>query len=133
MRIAASSGVTLRVVKPSALLCDAAAFSPPNAPKSTLANERFIAFDMRIERMKPLAPSSAPATIRMLLPIANPVALAARPAYELRSETTTGMSAPPIGKTSVTPIMRASTVIRPNITRPTSPVAPPDCVTTSAT
>ena len=80
--------------------------------------------------MKPLAPSSAPATIRMLLPIAKPVALAASPAYELRRETTTGMSAPPIGSTSVTPITRARRVIRPKRRTPLSAPAPgpPDWV-----
>ena len=132
MRIAASSGVTLRVVRPSALFAETAAFSPPNAPKSTFAKERFMAFDMRIDKMKPLAPSRAPATIKMLLPIAKPVALAARPAYEFRRETTTGMSAPPIGSTRVTPITRASTVITANMIKPESPPDPPDWVTTSA-
>ena len=51
----------------------------PNAPNSTLANERFIAFDMRIDSRKPDAPSSAPQMMRMLLPSAKPVAAAARP------------------------------------------------------
>ena len=41
--------------------------------------------------------------MRMLLFSAKPVAAAARPAYELSSEMTTGMSAPPIGKTAMTP------------------------------
>ena len=43
-----------------------------------------------------------------MLPITNPAALAARPEYELSSEMTTGMSAPPIGMTSRTPRMRES-------------------------
>jgi hypothetical protein len=59
---------------------------------------------IRIESRKPEAPSSAPAMISTLLSIAKPVAEAARPAYELSSETTTGMSAPPIGSTISTPI-----------------------------
>ena len=80
----------------------------------TLPNERFIAFDIRIESRKPDAPLSAPAMIRTLLPIANPVAAAARPAYELSSETTTGMSAPPIGSTISTPSSRASPIITQN-------------------
>ena len=82
--------------------------------------------------MNPLAPSSAPATIKMLLPIAKPVALAASPAYEFKRETTTGMSAPPIGSTKVTPITRASTVMTANMIKPESPLAPPDWETTSA-
>ena len=60
-------------------------------------NDRFIAFDMLIERIKPEAPSSAPATIKSLLSSTKPIAAAERPAYELSSEITVGMSAPPIG------------------------------------
>src|SRR6266540_2848025 len=56
--------------------CDvraAASGAAPNAPKSTFVKERFIARLMMIERMKPEAPSSAPAMTRTLLPMANPV------------------------------------------------------------
>ena len=49
--------------------------------------------------------------ISTLLPIANPVADAARPAYEFSSDTTTGMSAPPIGSTIVMPMMSAMPII----------------------
>ena len=66
-------------------------------------NERFIALLIRIDRMNPDAPSSEPLMIRMTLPIAKPVAHDARPEYELSSATTTGMSAPPIGITSMMP------------------------------
>ena len=69
-----------------------------------LRKDRFIAFDITIERMKPLAPSSAPAMIRTSLPMANPVAEAASPAYEFINEITTGMSAPPMGKTRNRPM-----------------------------
>src|ERR1041385_4107667 len=75
----------------------------PIAPKSTFVNERFIALLIRIERMKPDAPSSDPEMMRMTLPSAKPVAHDARPEYELSSATTTGMSAPPIGITSRRP------------------------------
>src|ERR1041385_4453253 len=75
----------------------------PNAPKSTFENERFIALLIRIDRMKPDAPSSDPEMMRMTLPSANPVAHDARPEYEFRSATTTGMSAPPIGITNSSP------------------------------
>src|SRR5690242_11944446 len=71
----------------------------PNAPKRMFENERFIAFDITIDRMNPDAPSRAPAMMSTSLPMANPVALEARPAYELSSEMTTGMSAPPMGST----------------------------------
>ena len=53
---------------------------PPNAPNSTLANERFMALLIRIESKKPAAPSSAPAMISTLLPQGKPVADDARPA-----------------------------------------------------
>src|SRR5512141_1014612 len=76
----------------------------PKAPKRMLEKDRFIAFDMTIERMKPEAPSSAPAMMSTSLPMANPVAEEASPAYELRSEITTGMSAPPMGSTIETPM-----------------------------
>ena len=66
-------------------------------------NERFIAFDMFTDRMKPEAPSRAPATISSLLLSANPIAEAESPAYELSSEITVGMSAPPIGMIISTP------------------------------
>ena len=56
------------------------ACSCPNAPNRTLVNERFIAFDMLTERMKPDAPSSAPATINSLLSSTKPIAAAERPA-----------------------------------------------------
>ncbi len=42
--------------------------------------DRFIALHIRIERMKPENPSSVPAMISTLLPIAKPVAAEARPA-----------------------------------------------------
>ena len=47
-----------------------------------------------------------------LLPSAKPVAEAARPAYELSSEITTGMSAPPMGSTSSTPSSEADAAHR---------------------
>ena len=53
---------------------------PPKAPNSTLANERFMAWLIRIDRIKPLAPSSAPAMISTLFCKAKPVADEARPA-----------------------------------------------------
>src|SRR3954470_23433262 len=101
--MAASSTPIERTLKPADDLPIAAVVSLPNAPNNTFVNERFIAFDIRIERMNPDAPSREPEMIRITLPIAKPVAHDARPEYELSSATTTGMSAPPIGITSVTP------------------------------
>src|SRR2546426_11044682 len=52
----------------------------PNAPNRTLANDRFIARHMMIERIKPLEPSRAPAVTRSLLSSTKPIATAERPA-----------------------------------------------------
>ena len=108
--MAASSAVMAWTVSPCAPLAgpDGAA---PNAPKSTLRKERFMARLMMTERMKPEAPSSAPAMTTTSLPMAKPVAAEARPAYELSSEITTGMSAPPMGSTSETPNANPSATI----------------------
>ena len=52
----------------------------PNAPNSTLLNDRFMAFDMITDRMNPEEPSSAPATMSSLLSMTKPMAAAERPA-----------------------------------------------------
>ena len=57
-----------------------AACTCPNAPNSTLVNERFIALHMITDRMKPDDPSSAPAMISSLLSSTNPIATADSPA-----------------------------------------------------
>ncbi len=75
----------------------------PTPPNSTLANERFIALHIRIDRMRPDEPSSAPAMMSSLLLSTKPIAAADRPAYEFRIAITVGMSAPPIGMSSSTP------------------------------
>ena len=101
---------------PSTVSCFHAFCSPvatvfctvPNAPNNTLANDRFIARHMMIERIRPLDPSSAPAVTSSLLPSTKPIATAERPAYEFRIEMTVGMSAPPIGMMSNTPNSTAS-------------------------
>src|SRR5438270_9661046 len=99
---AASSGDALFTGRASCAPAAAGA-TCPNAPNTTLVNDRFIALDMITERMNPDEPSSAPATISNLLPSTNPIAAAERPAYEFNSEITVGISAPPIGITSITP------------------------------
>src|SRR5438445_12541601 len=91
---AASSGVALRTVRSPAGAA-APAWTEPNAPKSTFVNDRFIALHMMTERMNPEAPSRAPAMMRSLLSRTKPMAEAERPAYEVRSEMTVGMTAPP--------------------------------------
>jgi hypothetical protein len=54
-------------------------------------------------RINPEAPTREPAIMSAEFPIMNPVNAAAIPDNELRSETTTGMSAPPIGRTNTSP------------------------------
>ena len=65
--------------------------------------ERFMASAMSLVRIPPEAPTRAPAMIRTGLPMTKPAIAAAVPVNELSSEMTTGMSAPPIGRTIVTP------------------------------
>ena len=63
-----------------------------------------------------MSPTSVPATIRTTLSRANPAAAAASPVKALRSEMTTGMSAPPIGNTKRLP--RTAAPIRTPMYRP---------------
>ena len=65
--------------------------------------ERFIALAIRLVRIVPEAPTIMPATIIAVLSSASPVAAAESPVSALSSEITTGMSAPPIGSTTITP------------------------------
>ena len=58
---------------------------------------------------EPDAPTSVPATMRAKLFSVKPLAATARPVHALRSEMTTGMSAPPIGSTNATPRISART------------------------
>src|SRR5476651_2410188 len=109
--MAASSAVTERTGSAEPATAAAVTGSPPKAPNSTFANERFIAFDINTARRKPDAPSSAPQMMRMLLPRAKPVADAASPQYEFNSATTTGMSAPPMGITINTPSSAAMAIM----------------------
>jgi hypothetical protein len=53
--------------------------------------------------INPDAPTKDPATISTLLPIIKPVKAAAIPEKEFSKDTTTGISAPPIGKTIMIP------------------------------
>ena len=68
-----------------------------------MAIERFIALAIISVSRVPLAPTSMPATISTVESSTKPVAEAARPVNALSSEITTGMSAPPIGRTNMTP------------------------------
>src|ERR1051325_641028 len=76
-RIAAdSSAVALRTGLASCF--PATVWSCPNPPNKTLVKERFIAFDMMTERIRPDDPSNAPAIINSLLFRTKPMADAER-------------------------------------------------------
>ena len=80
------------------------ALSPvPNPPIMMLRSDRFIASAISLVRMPPDAPTSAPAMISATLPMTKPAIATAVPVKAFSSEMTTGMSAPPIGSTIVTP------------------------------
>ncbi len=72
------------------------------------STERFIASAMSFVRIAPDAPTRAPAMIRTGLLITKPAIATAVPVNEFRSEITTGMSAPPIGRVIVTPKISAA-------------------------
>ena len=61
--------------------------------------------------MAPEEPTNEPATINIELFNEKPIPAAAQPEYEFNMETTTGMSAPPIGMMIKTPKMNAITTI----------------------
>ena len=68
--------------------------------------ERFMASAMSLVRMPPDAPTRAPAMMSTGLSSTNPDIAAAVPVNELSRLMTTGMSAPPMGRTIVTPNVR---------------------------
>ena len=68
-----------------------------------MARERPIAWLIKVVSNVPEAPTSVPATIRAKLLSTKPVAATERPVKALSSEITTGISAPPIGRTKATP------------------------------
>ena len=63
--------------------------------------DRFMASAMSLVRIAPEAPTRAPEMIRTGLPSTNPAIAAAVPVNEFSRLMTTGMSAPPIGRTIV--------------------------------
>ena len=99
-----SSGVddrTDRSVSPSAP--PVAVTTEPNALNRMFGSDRPIALLInRVSRM-PDAPTSVPATMSRLLSSVKPDAATARPVNEFSSEISTGTSAPPIGRTKITP------------------------------
>ena len=108
MMKAASSALpcfTGRVSLPAAT----AAPSPvPKPPRITEMKLRFMPLHMMYERIAPEEPTSAPVMISATFSSVKPSAAAAQPEYELSIETTTGMSAPPMGMINNTPISSES-------------------------
>ena len=64
--------------------------------------------------MAPDDPTSAPVMMSATLPSVKPMPAAAQPEYEFSIDTTTGMSAPPIGMMISTPSVRAASTISQN-------------------
>src|ERR1700724_2484924 len=81
--------------------------SLPKPPRITLKNERFIARHMMYDRIAPDEPTSEPAMISIGLFSEKPIPAAAQPEYEFSIDTTTGISAPPIGMMISTPSTNA--------------------------
>ena len=73
-----------------------------------MPTERFIAVAISIVKIVPEEPTRVPATISATLSKANPAAAAESPVKAFSSEITTGMSAPPIGKTTRLPSSAAA-------------------------
>ena len=71
--------------------------------------------------MAPDEPTSAPVMISAMLPSVKPMPAAAHPEYEFSIDTTTGISAPPIGMMISTPISSDQNTISQN-----SHAEPPD-------
>src|SRR3954470_15673441 len=89
----------------------AAPGSLPKPPRITLENDRFIALHMMYDRIAPDEPTSEPAMISIELFSEKPIPAAAQPEYEFSIDTTTGMSAPPIGMMISTPSTKAIAVM----------------------
>ncbi len=70
----------------------------PKPPTRMLSIDRFMALAISLVRIAPDAPTSAPATMSTTSLTTKPAMETAVPVKELRSEMTTGMSAPPIGQ-----------------------------------
>src|SRR3984885_3453872 len=111
---AASSGEPDWTGRCSAAAPLAATASPPKPPRITLKNERFIALHMMYERIAPDETTSEHAKISIALFREKPIPAAAQPEYEFSIDTTTGISAPPIGMMISTPSANAMTVMMMN-------------------
>ena len=97
--------------EPTLVLVTCSLSDPPKDLNSTSINSRFIALHIMFVRIKPAAPTIDPAMINTFFPIMKPVNAAAIPEREFRRLTTTGISAPPIGRTNNIPRMEDNTMI----------------------
>ena len=80
----------------------------PNALNRMLGSDRPMAALMSRVRIMPEAPTKVPATISRALSSTKPDAATAKPVNEFNREINTGTSAPPIGRTKMTPSTSAS-------------------------
>ena len=64
--------------------------------------------------MDPEEPTRAPVIIRAIFPSVKPIPAAAQPEYEFNIDTTTGISAPPIGIIIKNPIVNDKRTINQN-------------------
>src|SRR5260370_42627390 len=71
------------------------ATSPPKPPRITEMKLRFMPLHMMEDRMAPDEPTSAPVMMRAEFPGEEATPAAAPPAYDVSSETTDGLAAPP--------------------------------------
>ena len=94
--------------------------------------ERFIALAIRLVRIEPEAPTIMPATIIAVLFSAKPAAAADNPVIAFSNEMTTGMSAPPMGSTTIRPSTPAATS-RPIIHHSDAPPLPGCALTPTTT
>ncbi len=104
-----SSAVPERTERPSISGPVPAVMTDPKALKRMLGSERPMAWLIMRVSSVPEAPTSVPATMSSVLSSVKPDAATARPVNALSSEMSTGVSAPPMGRTKIAPRTRDST------------------------
>ena len=102
----AASFTLISFILPWSLLAPSISPAPGFAPKepiNTFIRLRFIARHIKMVSTVPAAPTRIPPVSIALLLYKNPALAAATPVKEFSREITTGISAPPIGRTKKTP------------------------------
>ena len=102
---AASSGAPERAVWVSAAVPE---FCTPKEPVKMFSNDRFIAFIIIAANINPPEPTIEPMMIKRLSDKDKPMPTAAQPEQPLSSDTATGMSAPPTGRSNNNPRINIS-------------------------